>query len=250
MLDQHDGRFQLRRIATLFAGWHEHPFVRGLSRGGQLLRARLCGNDYYCAGTRLAADVGNRFDRNCTDGTTQTSELALAAARRALRESQRLWQQDAAHSGGVLLFLTLPLEPAGDCPRSVDFVFFRRRGIVLIVKFVFCFQPVFQRVSSVYSSVASMDLVGAPLDFVRRVSVLGLGARFGIAQGEGGWEAIAAYDLIHFLHSGPSFCTAQPVFWLHPLDEQCGSAVAELWVGLLGIIFIIKGEGRKDNAIR
>jgi hypothetical protein len=85
---------------------------------------------------------------------------------------------------------------AGALPaRSVNLIFFRRRGIVLFVEFVLCFQPVFQGISAVNSPVALMDLVRAPLDFVQSVNVLVFGVTFGIAQGEGGLDDVDAYSL-------------------------------------------------------
>ena len=80
--------------------------------------------------------------------------------------------------------------------------------MVLLIEFVLCFQPVFQRVSAVHSAVAFVDAVRTPLDFIQIVGVLGLGGILGIAQGERGLEKFRTYDFVYFLHTRPSFCTA------------------------------------------
>jgi hypothetical protein len=91
---------------------------------------------------------------------------------------------------------------------SVDLIFFRRRRIVLFVQFVLSFQPIFKRVSAVNSAVAFMNLVRTPLNFVQAVSVFVFRAVFGLARGKSGLEDVANYNLVCFLHIGPSFCTA------------------------------------------
>jgi hypothetical protein len=94
---------------------------------------------------------------------------------------------------------------------SVDPIFFRRRGIVLFVQFVLCFQPVFQRVSAVNPAVALMNLVRSPLDFVQAMSGFVFRTVLGLARGKSELEDVANYNLVCFLHIGPSFCTAQPI---------------------------------------
>jgi hypothetical protein len=108
----------------------------------------------------------------------------------------------------------------------VNSIFVPRLRIVLFVQFVFRFQPIFQRVSTVNSAVASMDLVRAPLDFIQCVSVLVLGVGFGIAKGEIGLDNVGAYSFIWFVHSKPSFCAAQPISGYKTLDAVSCHAVA------------------------
>jgi hypothetical protein len=65
-----------------FDGWHEHAFVRRVSRGGRFLRSGLRRDDHD-ARARLATNAGNRSDANCARRTTQTADLVLAASGRS-----------------------------------------------------------------------------------------------------------------------------------------------------------------------